>query len=101
MSHKLASLLLTSSILNSLNLSIPLFVLILDAKSAFDLVIREILVRRLFLDSTPDQRVRYWDLRLANRTTYCQWDNHMMGPIKDEWLWDNNLWSASGFCGPG
>ena len=84
MSHELASLLLTSSILNSLNLSIPLFVLLLDAKSAFDLVIREILVRRLFLDSTPDQRVRYWDLRLANRTTYCQWDGHTMGPIKDE-----------------
>ena len=62
----------------------PVFVLLLDAKSAHDLVIREILVRRLFLDSTPDQRVRYWDLRLANRTTYCQWDGHTMGPIKDE-----------------
>ena len=84
MSHELASLLLTSSILNSINLSIPLFVLLLDAKSAFDLVIREILVRRLFLDSTADQRVRYWDLRLANRTTYCHWDGHTMGPIKDE-----------------
>ena len=81
MSHKLASLLLTSSILDSINPSLPL---LLDAKSAFDLVIREILVRRLFLDSTPDQRVRYWDLRLANRTTYCQWDGHTMGPIKDE-----------------
>ena len=84
MSHEMASLLLTSAIQDSLNSDKPLFVLLLDAKSAFDLVIREILVRRLFLDSAPDQRVRYWDLRLTNRTTFCQWENQTMGPIKDE-----------------
>ena len=84
MSHELASLLLTTAIQNSLNSSIPLFVLLLDAKSAFDLVLREILVRRLYLDTTPDQRIRFWDLRLSNRTTYCQWENNTMGPIKDE-----------------
>ena len=84
MSHELASLLLTTAIQNSLNCSEPLFVLLLDAKSAFDLVLREILVRRLYLDTAPDQRIRFWDLRLANRTTFCQWDNHTMGPINDE-----------------
>ena len=84
MSHEMASLLLTCSIQDSLTLNKPLFVLLLDAKSAFDLVLREILVRRLYLDTTPDQRVRYWDLRLAHRTTYCQWEEHLMGPIKDQ-----------------
>ena len=84
MSHELASLLLTTAIHDSVSSSKPLFILLLDAQSAFDLVLREILVRRLFLDSTPDQRVRYWDLRLANRTTFCQWETSTMGPIKDQ-----------------
>ena len=58
--------------------------LLLDAKSAFDLVLRQILVRRLYLDTNPDQRIRYWDLRLNNRTTFCLWDNQLMGPISDQ-----------------
>ena len=84
MSHELASLLLTTSIQDSINSSKPLFVLLLDAKSAFDLVLREIMIRRLFLDTAPDQRIRYWDLRLANRTTFCQWEGETMGPIQDQ-----------------
>ena len=84
MSHELAYLLLTTAIHNSLSSSKPLFVLLLDAKSAFDLVLREILIRRLYIDTCPDQRIRFWDLRLSNRTTYCQWDNQLMGPIRDE-----------------
>ena len=82
MSHELAALLVT--IAHSLNTNLPAFILLLDAKLAFNLVLREILVRRLFLDTTPDQRIRYFDLRLANRTTYCQWDGQLMGPIRDE-----------------
>ena len=84
MSHELAALLVTIAIAHSLNMSLPAFILLLDAKSAFDLVLREILVRRLYLDTTTDQRIRYFDLRLANRTTYCQWDGQLMGPIRDE-----------------
>ena len=83
MSHELASLMLTSTIQNSLSTSEPLFVLLLDAKSAFDLVLREVLIRRLYLDIYPDQRIKFWDLRLSNRNTYCQWDNKLMGPIQD------------------
>ena len=70
MSHELAALLVTIQF--SLAKLIPVFILLLDAKSAFDLVLREILVRRLYLDTTPDQRITYFDHRLANRTTYCQ-----------------------------
>ena len=82
MSHELASLLLTSAIQDTLNSFAPLFVLLLDAKSAFDLVLRHI--RRLFLDTSADQRIRYWDLRLANRTTFCQCEGETMGPIDDQ-----------------
>ena len=83
-SHELASLLLTTAIQYSTTSSDPVFVLLLDAKSAFDLVLKEILVRRLYLDTTPDQRIRFWDLRLSNRATFCQWETHTMGPIYDE-----------------
>ena len=41
-------------------------------------------MRRLYLDIEQDQRILYWDLRLVNRQTYCQWDGHLMGPIHDE-----------------
>ena len=36
------------------------------------------------MDTTKDQRVIFWDQRLANRTTYCQWGNSVMGPIHDQ-----------------
>ena len=32
----------------------------------------------------PDQRIRFWDLRLANRTTFCQWEQELLGPIHDQ-----------------
>ena len=84
MSHEMAALLLTITVHHSLSLKLPIFVLLLDAKSAFDLVLRLILVRRLYLDSPQDQRIIYWDHRLTNRTTFCQWDDQLMGPIRDE-----------------
>ena len=84
MSHEMAGLLLTSTIHNSLQENKPIFVLLLDARSAFDLVLREILVRRLYLDTEPDQRIKYWDTRLSKRTTYCQWEDQQMGPINDQ-----------------
>ena len=84
MSHELAALLLTTTIHNSLSSKKPTFVLLLDARSAFDLVLRQILVRRLYLDTQPDQRILYWDHRLSNRKTFCQWEDDLMGPINDE-----------------
>ena len=84
MSHELASLLLTTVIQDSRVSKQPLFILLLDAKSAFDLVLRKILIRRLYLDTEPDQRIRFWDLRLASRKTFCQWEDQLMGPIDDQ-----------------
>ena len=51
MSHEMAALLLSITIQKSLTDKKPIFVLLLDAKSAFDLVIRRIFVRCLYLDS--------------------------------------------------
>ena len=84
MSHEIASLLLTETILYSRHTSKkPLFALFLDAKSAFDRVVKEILVRNLFFSGTDDQRLIYLDQRLSNRTTYCDFDDQLMGPILD------------------
>ena len=84
-SHELAALLLTTAIQHTTrSLNKPAFILLLDARSAFDAVIRQFLVRRLFLDTTKDQRALYWDQRLSCRTTFCQWGEDLMGPIKDQ-----------------
>ena len=54
MSNELATLLLTTTIQHVNSSHKPLFALLLDAKSAFDLVLRKILVRRLYLNIMPD-----------------------------------------------
>ena len=41
-------------------------------------------LNRLYLDTFADQRVSYWNLRLANRLTYFYWEGQLMGPICDE-----------------
>ena len=84
MSHELACLLLTETLQYSLNVSkLPVFAIFLDAKSAFDRVLKEILIRNLFIAGTNDQRLLYIDKRISNRRTYCEFDRNMMGPIFD------------------
>ena len=84
MSHELACLLFTETLQYSLNVSkLPVYAIFLDAKSAFDRVLKEILVRNLFIAGTCDQRLLYINERLSNRKTYCEYDKTMMGPIED------------------
>ena len=84
MSHELACLLLTETLQYSLNVSkLPVYAIFLDAKSAFDRVLREILVRNLFIAGTNDHRLLYIDQRLSKRNTFCEFDKHLMGPISD------------------
>ena len=85
-SHELAALLLTECIQHSLyTLKEPLFVLYLDAKSAFDVVLRELLIKNLFnLNEKGDQSLLYLNNRLENRQTFIDWDGQLMGPIYDE-----------------
>ena len=83
-SHDLASLLLTETIQSSLHRAKqPVFVLLLDAKSAFDKVVHECAVRNAYLAGTTDQGLIYLDSRLRNRKTYIEWNKVLMGPIDD------------------
>ena len=83
-SHELAGLLLTEAINFSLfSTKEPVFLLLLDAKSAFDLILRENIVVNAFKAGTQDHGLHYLMHRLANRLTYCEWDKQLMGPIQD------------------
>ena len=56
----------------------------LDAKRAFDRVIREILIRRMYLDGVKDCSLLYFDQRLSNRKTIIEWNKELLMPIFDE-----------------
>ena len=85
MSHELGALLITETISHSLSdLNLPVFCLFLDARSAFDLTVRELFVRKLHLLGTSGHRLVYIDNRLKNRKTFLEWDKSVLGPIQDE-----------------
>ena len=85
MSHELGALLLTETINHSLtDLNLPIFGLFLDARSAFDLIIRQLFARRLYLLGTSDHRLVFIDNRLKNRKTFMEWDKRVLGPITDQ-----------------
>ena len=84
-SHELASLLITETIQYSLYSSKkPIFLLLLDAKSAFDTVICKYLIRNLYFSGTTGSSLVYMDNRMSNRKTYCEWENVIVGPILDQ-----------------
>ena len=84
-SHELAALLLTKSLNYSLFCSKkPAFILLLDAKSAFDLMPRQNIIVNAFKAGTYDQALLYLNNRLASRLTFCEWSKVMMGPIHDQ-----------------
>ena len=85
MSHEMSALQLTECIQNSVyDQKRPIYTLYLDAKSAFDKALFEVLGRRLYLDGTQNQELSYILQRLENRITFCEWDKVLMGPIHDE-----------------
>ena len=83
-SHELAALSITEAINHSIYVNKqPVYLLLLDAKSAFDLVIIEHAIRCAWNAGTQDQGLVYLDKRLRNRLTFVEWDKQMMGPIAD------------------
>ena len=62
----------------------PIFLLFLDAKSAFDTVVIQYLIRNMYFAGVDGNALLYFDHRLNNRKTYCDWDNCLMGPIHDQ-----------------
>ena len=72
-SHELASILMTEAIQHSIHSAKkPIFILLLDAKSAFDVVIRQNAIVNAFLAGTKDQGLIYLNNRLENRRTFPQ-----------------------------
>ena len=83
-SHELASLLVTEVIQYSLNIAdIPVYLLILDAESAFDRCLKEILCTELFKIGMSGSALLLVNNRLQNRSTVYQWDGEMLGPATD------------------
>ena len=84
-SHELAALLLTECIQYSIfTAKKPLFVIFLDAKRAFDKIIREFCIRSAYLAGSTDQGLIYLDNRMKHRNTYVEWNKTLMGPIRDK-----------------
>lgn len=84
-SHELASLLLTEAIQHCLfKAKHSIFVLLLDAKSAFDIVIRQNAIVEAFKAGTTDQGLIYINNRMEQRRTFPQWETSLMGPINDQ-----------------
>ena len=61
----------------------PVYILLLDAKSAFDLMPRESIIVNAYKAGTHDQGLTYLSNRLGSRLTYCEWSKALMGPIMD------------------
>ena len=84
-SHELAALLLTEVIQFSLyQKNQPVYILALDAQSAFDRCLRQIIVEELYRTKVCGSALTFIDSRLHNRSTIYQWDNIAMGPSKDD-----------------
>ena len=83
-SHELASLLPTEVLQHSLHTAKkPVFLLALDAQSAFDRCLRQILICELFKAGMKDDALTLVDNRLASRSTVYEWDTELLGPAPD------------------
>ena len=83
-SHELAALMVTEVIQSSKTKNLPVFLLFLDAKSAFDLIVTEYLVRNLYTSGVSGDALLFFNHRLCNRRTFCEWDKTIMGSIHDQ-----------------
>ena len=83
-SHDLASLLITEVVQYSLHIADqPVYLLVLDAQSAFDRCLRQILCSELFRSGVAGSALLLINNRLENRSTVYQWDGDMLGPAQD------------------
>ena len=83
-SHDLASLCVTEAVIHGLYTNKePVYLLLLDAQSAYDRVVIEHAVRCAYLAGTQDEGLLYLDHRLRSRRTMVEWEKEILGPIKD------------------
>ena len=83
-SHELASLLVTEVVQYSLHTAdLPVYLLVLDAQSAYDRCLREILCTELFSAGITGSALLLLNNRLEYRSTVYHWDGEMLGPAVD------------------
>ena len=83
-SHELASLLVTEVLQHSLyTTNRPVFMLALDAKSAIDRCLCQILCCVLYKAGVAGSAILFMDSRLASRQTVYEWEGVKMGPASD------------------
>ena len=84
-SHELAALLITEAVQQSLHQNHePVFLLFLDAQSAFNILVICFLIRNLYFTGMDGNSLIYMKNRLNHRLTYCEWEKELMGPIADQ-----------------
>ena len=84
-SHELASLLVTEVAQFSLYVSNkPVYFLFLDAQSAFDRCLKQILCCELFKAGINGSALTLINNRLSSRSTVYQWEGEMLGPAPDQ-----------------
>ena len=75
---------MTELIQYSLNIADqPVYMLVLDAESAFDRCLRQILCTELFKTGMSGSALLLVNNRLENRSTVYQWEGEKLGPAKD------------------
>ena len=62
----------------------PVFFLALDAMSAYDRCLRQILSAELYKADIKGTALNFIDSRLENRATAYEWNGEVMGPSKDD-----------------
>ena len=62
----------------------PAYLLYLDAKSAYDTVKPEKLIKNMYTAGMDGNTIVYMNQRLINHMTFLEWDKNLMGPIMDE-----------------
>ena len=62
----------------------PVFLLSLDAQSAFDRCLRQVLTSQLYKAGINGTALHFINNRLTNRSTVYQWEGTMMGPAHDD-----------------
>ena len=84
-SHGLAALLLTETIQHTMfTAKQPIYTIFLDAKSCFDKILFESVVREAYIAGTRDQGLLLIKNRLEKRVTFCEYDKVIMGSIDDK-----------------
>ena len=77
--HDLAALLVTGVVQHFIyTLKEPAYFLFLDARSAFDHVVTELLIRSLYLAGMDGNTTNYINKRITNRVTYIDWDRRII-----------------------